>query len=61
MGGDDTAFTRRLHEAQNLTILPGSFMARQHDGLNPGNGRVRISLVAGVALSALLPLMLSNQ
>lgn len=48
VGGDDTTFTRRLHEAQNLTILPGSFMARQHDGLNPGSGRVRISLVAGV-------------
>jgi N-succinyldiaminopimelate aminotransferase len=45
---DDVAFTRALHEQQNLTILPGSFMAREHDGHNPGRGRVRISLVASV-------------
>jgi N-succinyldiaminopimelate aminotransferase len=45
---DDTAFTRALYEQQNLTILPGSYMAREHDGHNPGRGRVRISLVAGV-------------
>ena len=47
--GDDVAFTRQLHEQQNLTILPGSFLAREHDGFNPGAGRVRISLVASVA------------
>jgi N-succinyldiaminopimelate aminotransferase len=46
--GDDLAFTRALYEQQNLTILPGSFMAREHDGHNPGRGRVRISLVASV-------------
>lgn len=45
---DDVAFTRALHAAQNLTVLPGSFLARAHDGSNPGEGRVRISLVAGV-------------
>lgn len=48
IGGDDTEFTRRLHQAQNLTVLPGSYLARTHDGRNPGIGRVRISLVAGV-------------
>jgi N-succinyldiaminopimelate aminotransferase len=47
--GDDVAFTRQLHEQQNLTILPGSFLAREHHGFNPGTGRVRISLVASVA------------
>jgi N-succinyldiaminopimelate aminotransferase len=45
---DDVAFTRALYEQQNLTILPGSYMAREHDGANPGFGRVRISLVASV-------------
>jgi N-succinyldiaminopimelate aminotransferase len=45
---DDVAFTRALFEQQNLTILPGSYMAREHDGANPGLGRVRISLVASV-------------
>jgi N-succinyldiaminopimelate aminotransferase len=47
--GDDVAFTRQLHEQQNITILPGSYLAREHDGSNPGKGRVRISLVATVA------------
>jgi N-succinyldiaminopimelate aminotransferase len=45
---DDLAFTRALHEQQNLTILPGSYLAREHAGHNPGRGRVRISLVASV-------------
>jgi N-succinyldiaminopimelate aminotransferase len=49
VGGDDVAFTRGLFQAQNVTILPGSFLAREHDGRNPGRGHVRISLVAGVA------------
>ncbi|MBV6416712.1 MAG: LL-diaminopimelate aminotransferase [Steroidobacteraceae bacterium] len=47
--GDDTVFTRELLAAQNITILPGSFLAREAHGMNPGTGRVRISLVAGVA------------
>jgi len=46
--GDDTAFVRALHEAKNVTILPGSFLARDNDGGNPGRGRLRISLVADV-------------
>jgi N-succinyldiaminopimelate aminotransferase len=46
--GDDVEFTRALHQQQNLTILPGSYMARDTAGGNPGRGRVRISLVAGV-------------
>lgn len=50
---DDTIFTRELFAAKNVTILPGSYLARAHrneQGLetNPGAGRVRISLVAGV-------------
>jgi N-succinyldiaminopimelate aminotransferase len=48
LGRDDVEFTRALHAAQNLTILPGSYLARAHDGGNPGQGRVRISLVASV-------------
>lgn len=46
--GDDTTFTRKLHAAQNVTVLPGSFLAREAAGVNPGANRVRISLVAGV-------------
>jgi N-succinyldiaminopimelate aminotransferase len=45
---DDEAFTRELYARQNLTILPGSYLARDTPGGNPGKGRVRISLVAPV-------------
>jgi N-succinyldiaminopimelate aminotransferase len=45
---DDEAFTRDLFAMQNLTILPGSYLARDTATGNPGKGRVRISLVAPV-------------
>jgi N-succinyldiaminopimelate aminotransferase len=57
VGRDDEAFTRELFATQNLTILPGSYLARDTPaGLargsrgveNPGRQRVRISLVAPV-------------
>jgi N-succinyldiaminopimelate aminotransferase len=44
--GDDALFTRALYEQANLLILPGSYLARDAHGENPGRGRVRISLVA---------------
>ena len=49
VGGDDERFTRELFAKKNLTVLPGSYLARDNGrGMNPGAGRVRISLVAGV-------------
>jgi N-succinyldiaminopimelate aminotransferase len=52
VGRDDEAFTRELFAAQNVTLLPGSYLARDTRsarGLeNPGRHRVRISLVATV-------------
>jgi len=45
---DDEAFTRELFATQNLTILPGSYLARDTRAGNPGRRRVRISLVAPV-------------
>ena len=45
----DTEFSRRLHAEYNVTLLPGSFLARLADGVNPGAGFVRIALVAGTA------------
>jgi N-succinyldiaminopimelate aminotransferase len=44
--GDDTAFTRALFEQQAVSVLPGSYLAREAGGVNPGRGRVRIALVA---------------
>lgn len=49
VGGDDELFTRELFARKNLTVLPGSYLARaDSSGANPGTGRVRISLVAPV-------------
>ncbi len=42
----DTEFARRLQAEYNVTVLPGSFLARESDGINPGAGFVRIALVA---------------
>jgi N-succinyldiaminopimelate aminotransferase len=43
---DDELFTRGLHAAENVTVLPGRYLSRDHASHNPGQGRVRISLVA---------------
>jgi N-succinyldiaminopimelate aminotransferase len=47
VGRDDERFVRELFAEQNLTLLPGSYLAREAHGENPGAGRVRISLTAG--------------
>ena len=44
-GGDDAAFARGLYEKQHVTVLPGSFLARDAANVNPGHGFVRIALV----------------
>ena len=47
-GGDDAAFARALYAACHVTVLPGSFLAREAAGFNLGAGRVRLALVAPV-------------
>ncbi|MDR3428706.1 MULTISPECIES: succinyldiaminopimelate transaminase [Silvimonas] len=42
----DTEFARRLYAEQHVTVLPGSYLARDAHGVNPGANRVRIALVA---------------
>jgi N-succinyldiaminopimelate aminotransferase len=42
----DTEYARRLFAERHVTVLPGSFLSREADGLNPGAGFVRIALVA---------------
>ena len=45
-GSDDAAFARELFATYNVTVLPGSYLARAVDGQNPGAGRIRMALVA---------------
>jgi N-succinyldiaminopimelate aminotransferase len=47
--GSDTAFARDLLAQYNVTVLPGSYLAREAGGVNPGAGRVRMALVADTA------------
>ena len=42
----DTEFARELYRQQHVTVLPGSFLAREAHGSNPGRNYVRIALVA---------------
>jgi N-succinyldiaminopimelate aminotransferase len=42
----DTDFAQYLHRDYNVTVLPGSFLARDAHGTNPGKGFIRIALVA---------------
>jgi N-succinyldiaminopimelate aminotransferase len=46
---DDTVFTRELLAEQNVSVLPGSYLAREAHGVNPGAQFVRIALVASTA------------
>ncbi|MGV3469014.1 succinyldiaminopimelate transaminase [Limnobacter sp.] len=45
----DTAFAKRLFEQAHVTLLPGSYLGREVNGLNPGSNHVRIALVASLA------------
>ena len=46
--GSDVAFARGLLAQYNVAVLPGSLLAREAHGLNPGAGRIRMALVAEV-------------
>ena len=47
--GSDTDFSRELLGFYNVVVLPGSYLAREAQGVNPGAGRIRMALVAGTA------------
>jgi N-succinyldiaminopimelate aminotransferase len=41
----DVDFCRALHAQHSVTVLPGSYLAREARGINPGRNFVRIALV----------------
>jgi len=43
---DDAKFAQALHRTYNVTVLPGSFLARDVHGANPGRNHIRVALVA---------------
>ena len=47
--GDEIAWARGLLAQYNVQVLPGSLLARSVGGSNPGQGRIRMALVAPVA------------
>lgn len=47
--GDDATFTRDLFASEHVTVVPGSYLSREVNGVNPGAGRVRMALVAPLA------------
>ncbi len=42
----DTEFTRQLFAQQNVSVLPGQYLSRSVDGINPGQNYIRMALVA---------------
>jgi len=45
---DDAEFAQQLFAQENVTVLPGSYLSREADGINPGKNHVRLALVASV-------------
>jgi N-succinyldiaminopimelate aminotransferase len=44
----DTAFAQQLYRDYNVSVLPGSFLAREAHGVNPGTNFIRLALVANL-------------
>ena len=44
----DTTFAQGLYRDYNVTVLPGSYLGRSADGVNPGENFVRLALVASM-------------
>ena len=43
---NDELFTREIYAQQHLNIIPGSYLSRRVNGINPGENRIRLALVA---------------
>ncbi|RDI15547.1 succinyldiaminopimelate transaminase [Comamonas sp. AG1104] len=49
LGMDDAQFAKELYIHTGVTVLPGSYLAREAQGFNPGANRIRMALVAETA------------
>ena len=49
LGLNDAEFAQALLAQYNVTVLPGSYLAREVAGANPGAQRIRMALVAETA------------
>ena len=49
---DDETFARELYAAENITVMPGTYLGRRHDRVNAGENRIRIALVDDLATCA---------
>lgn len=47
-GVDDTFFAQQLYRQYHITVLPGSLLAREFNGVNPGQHHIRVALVAPI-------------
>jgi len=45
-GWADTDFAQRLFAEKNITVLPGQYLSRHSQGINPGENHIRMALVA---------------
>ncbi|MFT7388095.1 MAG: N-succinyldiaminopimelate aminotransferase [Candidatus Endobugula sp.] len=45
---DDVLFMKKLFGEQHITVLPGRFLSRDNNGVNPGENHIRMALVASV-------------
>lgn len=45
---NEEEFAQKLFAEQQVTVLPGSYLSRTVDGINPGSNRIRMALVAEV-------------
>lgn len=45
---NEEEFAQQLFAQQHVTVLPGSYLSRTIDGINPGENRIRMALVANV-------------
>ena len=43
---NDESFAKELFAQQNVTVVPGSYLSRESNGINPGENHVRMALVA---------------